>query len=88
MPPGATMLDSSDGNFWSEEESSEPLDPDEAAELILRADQQSYNPTQQTVTAAGDVLVQFGDAQLAAERLWINLDNRFLRAEGDVFFQS
>jgi len=84
--PGATMLDSSDGNFWSEEESSEPLDPDEAAELILRADQQSYNPTQQTVTAAGDVLVQFGDAQLAAERLWINLDNRFLRAEGDVFF--
>lgn len=58
----------------------------EDADLILRADQQFYNPLQQTVRASGDVLVQFGDAQLAAERLWVNLNNRYLRAEGDVFF--
>ncbi len=59
---------------------------DEVGKLRLRADRQTYDPEQQIVNASGDVLVQFGDTQLAAERLWVNLDNRFLRAEGDVFF--
>ena len=77
--PDVELLDSSEPGVA-------PLDSDGIAELILQADRQSYNPTQQIVTASGDVLVQFGDTQLAAERLWLNLGNRFLRAEGDVFF--
>ncbi|MFH7243999.1 MAG: DUF3769 domain-containing protein [Spirulina sp.] len=61
----------------------EPLDP---TLLRLLADAQTYEPARQVVTASGDVLVQFGDAQLAADRLWVNLNNRHLRAEGNVFF--
>jgi hypothetical protein len=64
----------------------EPLDPEASNELILQADRQVYNPVEQSVAASGDVLVQFGDAQLASDRLWVNLNNRYLRAEGDVFF--
>jgi hypothetical protein len=52
----------------------------------LRADQQVFEPIRQIVTASGDVLVQFGTGQLAADRLWANLANRYLRAEGNVFF--
>ena len=63
-----------------------PLTSDDITELILQADEQAYDPLRQVVTAEGNVLVQFGDAQLAAERLWVNLNNRYLRAEGDVFF--
>jgi hypothetical protein len=59
---------------------------DAGADLILRANLQSYDPQRQVVTASGEVLVQFGDAQLTAERMWINLENRYLRAEEDVFF--
>jgi hypothetical protein len=84
----AEALDSSPEDL--EGEDVEPMDGPseltEVGELVLRADQQTYDLEQQTVNAAGDVLVQFGDTQLAAERLWLNLDNRFLRAEGDVFF--
>jgi hypothetical protein len=69
-----------------EDGSSEPLRPDQVTELILRADRQSYDPIQQIITASGDVLVQIGNAQLAAEQIWVNLENRYLRAEGDVFF--
>ncbi|NJL47195.1 MAG: DUF3769 domain-containing protein [Leptolyngbyaceae cyanobacterium SM2_5_2] len=72
---------------------SEPLNEDgdeapapTAATLILRADQQVYEPERQIVTATGNVMVQFGDGQLAAERLWVNLNHRHMRAEGDVFF--
>jgi hypothetical protein len=65
---------------------SEPLTPDQVDELLLRADRQIYDPLRLMVTASGDVLVQFGDGQLAADRLWVNLENRYLRAEGDVLF--
>ena len=61
----------------------EPLDP---ALLRLLADTQTFSPERQVVTASGNVLLQFGDTQLAAERLWVNLNNRYLRAEGEVFF--
>jgi len=54
--------------------------------LLLRADEQTFDPSRQIITAAGDVLVQYGDAQLAADRLWINLQNQYLWAEGEVFF--
>lgn len=56
------------------------------APLILRADYQSYDPEAQTITASGNVLVQLNNAQLAADRLWINLGNQYVRAEGHVFF--
>lgn len=54
--------------------------------ILLRADRQEFEPVRQIVTATGDVLVQFGTGQLAADRLWANLVNRHLRAEGNVFF--
>ncbi|MEA5450571.1 DUF3769 domain-containing protein [Leptolyngbya sp. CCNP1308] len=54
--------------------------------ILLRADRQEFEPLRQIVTATGDVLVQFGTGQLAADRLWANLVNRHLRAEGNVFF--
>jgi hypothetical protein len=69
-----------------EEQTPASLEVDGGTDLTLQADQQSYDPLQQMVTASGNVLVQFGDAQLAAERIWVNLENRYLRAEGDVFF--
>lgn len=60
--------------------------PEAANTILLRADQQVFEPIRQIVTASGDVLVQFGTGQLAADRLWANLANRHLRAEGNVFF--
>lgn len=60
-----------------------PLAP---APLRLLADTQTFSPERQWVTASGDVLLQFGDTQLAADRLWVNLNHRYLRAEGNVFF--
>ncbi|MGG6238023.1 DUF3769 domain-containing protein [Nodosilinea sp. AN01ver1] len=60
--------------------------PETANSIFLRADQQVFEPVRQIVTASGDVLVQFGTGQLAADRLWANLANRYLRAEGNVFF--
>jgi hypothetical protein len=66
-----------------------PDDGTEASALgpvVLLADEQIYTPLRQTVRASGDVLLQFGNAQLAADRLWLNLDNRHARAEGNVFF--
>lgn len=63
------------------------LAPSEGVDtLLLRADRQTFEPIRQILTATGDVLVQFGTGQLAAERLWVNLNNRYLRAEGNVFF--
>ncbi|MBE9113185.1 DUF3769 domain-containing protein [Nodosilinea sp. LEGE 07298] len=59
---------------------------DAVTSIFLRADQQVFEPIRQIVTASGDVLVQFGTGQLAADRLWANLANRYLRAEGNVFF--
>ena len=81
--PGSGQADRLSGSVAAETESQNLT---EGAELFLQADQQLYDPAQQAVSASGDVLVQFGDTQLAAERLWVNLENRYLRAEGDVFF--
>lgn len=71
------------------EASSEPVPepaPEAGETILLRANQQVFEPIRQIVTASGDVLVQFGTGQLAADRLWANLANRYLRAEGNVFF--
>ncbi|HEY9880639.1 MAG TPA: DUF3769 domain-containing protein [Leptolyngbyaceae cyanobacterium] len=61
-------------------------DPAQAAPLIIRADSQSYDQTDQVVSAYGNVRVQFGNAQLSADRLWANLANRYIRAEDNVLF--
>lgn len=63
-----------------------PADTLNPALLRLLADTQTFSLERQMVTASGNVLVQFGDTQFAAERVWVNLNNRYLRAEGDVFF--
>ncbi|TVP67847.1 MAG: DUF3769 domain-containing protein [Leptolyngbya sp. LCM1.Bin17] len=68
------------------EEEALPLEVEAVSELLLRADRQVYDPDQQIVIATGNVLVQFGNAQVLAERLWINLIDRYARAEGNVFF--
>jgi hypothetical protein len=86
--PATPSANAESGNPPSEplnEEVNESAEP-AAAALVLRADQQVYEPERQIVTATGNVLVQFGDGQLAAERLWVNLNQRHMRAEGDVFF--
>ena len=54
--------------------------------LYLNADFQTFDPQQQIIRAEGAVRVQFSDAQLEANRLWVNLLNRFARAEGDVLY--
>lgn len=69
-----------------------PEEPDHDRELTadipfirILADRQALDVPRQVVTANGNVLVQFGTDQIAAERIWINLNNRYLRAEGEVF---
>lgn len=64
----------------------DPSAPERLPSVRILADRQTFEPQRQIVTASGDVLVQFGTDQIAAERMWINLNNRYLRAEGDVFF--
>lgn len=82
----------------SEDEPSSSPDPDRTdgadqpvtvvngVTLLLRADEQTFDPESQVITAVGDVLVRYGNTQLAADRLWINLQNQYLWAEGEVFF--
>jgi hypothetical protein len=71
-------------------EPSQPLDPADPVEvggsIFLRADRQVFEPIRQIVTATGDVLIQFGTGQIAADRLWVNLANRHVQAAGNVFF--
>lgn len=54
--------------------------------LCLNADFQTFDPQQQIIRAEGAVRVQFAEAQLEANHLWVNLLNRFARAEGDVLY--
>lgn len=71
----------------SAESTSEAPPPVEAVQttpLVVRADAQVYDQIDQILSAYGDVHVQFGNAQLAADRLWVNLANRYIRAEDNV----
>jgi hypothetical protein len=65
-------------------ETAPPLEGQRA--IFLRANRQVFEPIRQIITATGDVLVQFGTGQIAADRLWLNLANRHVRAEGNVRF--
>jgi hypothetical protein len=85
-PPEEAPLEEPSLEEVSPADPTAPLSAEAASTLILRADRQIYDPEQQTVIATGNVLVQLGDAQILAERLWINLIDRYVRAEGNVFF--
>ncbi len=52
--------------------------------LDLTADYQEFDPVRQVVTARGNVLLRVGNGLLSADRLWVNLTNRFVLAEGNV----
>ncbi|MEO1096051.1 MAG: DUF3769 domain-containing protein [Cyanobacteria bacterium J06638_28] len=56
--------------------------------LDLTADYQEYAPLRQMVTARGNVVLQLGSGLLKADRLWVNLFNRYVLAEGNVVFQQ
>lgn len=62
----------------------QPVEPPEELPLTLQADRQIYIEATQSIFAQGNVRVEFGDARLASERLWVNLENRYIRAEEDV----
>ncbi|MBE9140628.1 DUF3769 domain-containing protein [Nodosilinea sp. LEGE 07088] len=81
----STDEDSTDEDS-TDEDSTDEDSTDEAPSVLLRADRQEFEPLRQIVTATGDVLIQFGTGQIAADRMWVNLANRRLRAEGNVFF--
>ncbi|HIK46261.1 MAG TPA: DUF3769 domain-containing protein [Leptolyngbyaceae cyanobacterium M65_K2018_010] len=83
---GAAEADSAEEEILDEENLDEGAVLYSASALILRADRQEFEPQRQVIFATGDVLVQVGDSQLAADRLWVNLENRQVRAEGNVFF--
>ncbi len=53
--------------------------------IELQADQQTYDQNRQIFTAEGKVMMRFRDSVLKADRLQVNLTNRFAVAEGNVF---
>jgi hypothetical protein len=87
---GANQPDDAANSPSTGEDSTGEAVPDEPPSMefsvLLRADRQEFEPLRQIVTATGDVLIQFGTGQIAADRMWVNLANRHLRAEGNVFF--
>lgn len=64
------------------EDVSEELIPPELVELV--SDQQEYDASQQVVIATGNVTMRFANGLLLADRLRINLTDRFAVAEGNV----
>lgn len=65
-----------------------PSAAQEGVPLNLVANQQSFDPVLQTITAAGDVRLRVGAGLLNADKVWINLANRYVLAEGNVAFQQ
>ena len=59
-----------------------PKAPPGVLELI--ADQQEYSTNNQVITATGKVVMRFANGVLLADRLQINLPDRFAVAEGNV----
>ncbi len=52
----------------------------------LKADRQTYDDRRQIFTAEGNVFMRFRDSRVKADRLQVNLVNRFAVAEGNVTF--
>ena len=62
----------------------QPLASDGMVEL--KADRQTYDDRRQVFTAEGNVFMRFRDSRVKADRLQVNLVNRFAVAEGNVTF--
>ncbi|MEO0539275.1 MAG: DUF3769 domain-containing protein [Cyanobacteria bacterium P01_A01_bin.105] len=54
------------------------------AQLNITADYQTYDPARQVVIARGNVQLLLGESILQAQKMWVNLLNRHVLAEGDV----
>lgn len=56
------------------------------APLNVISDYQEFEPLTQIVTARGNVVLRLGSGVLSADRLWANLENRYVIVEGNVIF--
>ena len=54
--------------------------------IELKADRQTYDDRRQIFIAEGNVFMRFRDSRVKADRLQVNLVNRFAVAEGNVTF--
>ncbi|MEM9539794.1 MAG: DUF3769 domain-containing protein [Cyanobacteria bacterium P01_E01_bin.42] len=61
-----------------------PEPPPPTGLLEINADRQEYDENQRTAYAEGNVEVRFSKSVVTADRVRINLPNRFMRAEGNV----
>ncbi|MBU6229923.1 MAG: DUF3769 domain-containing protein [Cyanobacteria bacterium REEB459] len=86
LSPAANQVDPGSPGLPQEPGAALPAAADPAAFLVLRADQQQYQIDSQMIRANGDVLVQFGNGQISADHLWINLNQRQVKATGNVVF--
>lgn len=66
------------------QETSETSENREISVIEVIADQQEYDQQRQVITARGNVEVRFPRGLLTAERVKINLEDRFAVAEGEV----
>ncbi len=78
--PETNTPDASNAPSTSSE--TKPKEPPGVLELI--ADQQEYSTNNQVITATGKVVMRFANGVLLADRLQINLPDRFAVAEGNV----
>ena len=62
-------------------------DPQSTEVLEITADQQTYNPETQVITAEGNVTAKFAQGTLVAAELKINLENRLAVGTGNIRFQ-
>ena len=82
-PTSSTESNTPDSsNFPSTSTNPKPKEPPGVLELI--ADQQEYSTDNQVITATGKVVMRFANGVLLADRLQINLPDRFAVAEGNV----
>ncbi len=77
-----TSLDNADPGAGSPiTDEPEPLD---LSRLEITSDTQSFDAIRQVVTARGNVVFRLKNAFLLADEMWINLNNRYVLAEGNV----
>ena len=82
-PKSSTETNTPDSsNVPSTSTNPKPKEPPGVLELI--ADQQEYSTNNQVITATGKVVMRFANGVLLADRLQINLPDRFAVAEGNV----
>ncbi|MEA5462968.1 DUF3769 domain-containing protein [Leptothoe sp. PORK10 BA2] len=60
------------------------LPPLDLSKLEITSDTQSFDAIRQVVTARGNAVFKLNNAFLLADEMWINLNNRYVLAEGNV----